>query len=517
MRLRTTLGDFRRAFFASLGLSPLVACGGTTIGGHRDSDDAGSSGGVEAGGASSGGRMETGGVIATGGIVNVPPECRNPRPRLVNGLPTGLVDCEGGASHRVERIDCPTLLPRTVECKASSPSPDGGPLRPCKFDSDCSEMANGMCTDADWRPGTCYCSYGCIRDEDCGAGKICLCGALAGECALAPNCVTDGDCASGNLCMSYDVSPGCPGKAIACQTPTDTCVNDSDCVQPQHCWLADGVRTCQSMDCIVGRPFLVAGANRVARSTTRSDWTAAVSPRLDALDDTTRSTLSRRWTEIALMEHASVAAFARFVLDLLSLGAPPDLLVSAHAAMADETRHARQAFALASAYSGRTIGPARLDLDHALSARSSLDVVRRTIIEGCIGETVAAVEAAEALEHAVDPAVRSVLAGVAADELRHAELAWRFVRWFLDACTPELRQGARRELEITIASELSPIRNSGQPTPAPDPNVTGHGILDEATRRELRHRVLSDVVAPCARALVASLLPSRPRGRGADD
>jgi hypothetical protein len=46
-----------------------------------------------------------------------------------------------------------------------------------------------------------------------------------------------------------------------------------------------------------------------------------------------------------------------------------------------------------------------------------------------VGETVAAAEAAEACEHARDSGVRQILATIAADERRHAELAWRFVGW----------------------------------------------------------------------------------------
>jgi hypothetical protein len=54
-----------------------------------------------------------------------------------------------------------------------------------------------------------------------------------------------------------------------------------------------------------------------------------------------RSRLAHIWIETALGEHASVAAFARFVLHLLSLGTPPDLLLDAIQAMEDEVHHAR--------------------------------------------------------------------------------------------------------------------------------------------------------------------------------
>jgi len=56
------------------------------------------------------------------------------------------------------------------------------------------------------------------------------------------------------------------------------------------------------------------------------------------------------------LEHASIAAFARFSLQLLSLGAPAGLIDDCTRALGDETAHARLCFQLASAYAGRAIG-----------------------------------------------------------------------------------------------------------------------------------------------------------------
>jgi hypothetical protein len=211
---------------------------------------------------------------------------------------------------------------------------------------------------------------------------------------------------------------------------------------------------------------------------------------------------------MALMEHASIPAFARFVLELVGLGAPPELVILAQAAMADETRHARDAFGLASAYAGTALGPGPLDTDDALTARSPRDIVRTAILEGCIGETVAAVEAAEALAHATDPAVRDVLTRVTADETRHAELAWRFVRWVLESGAPDLRAATERELDDLIESARA-SRHDG--VAEQNEALLAHGVLDPARRAELRARVLAEVVAPCARALRAAHATATPR------
>jgi hypothetical protein len=257
--------------------------------------------------------------------------------------------------------------------------------------------------------------------------------------------------------------------------------------------------------CGTGRPFLVGGAARVAGTRERADWASSLAPCLDGLDADDRTALAAHYTDVALMEHASIAAFARFALELLALGAPPELLTDTHAALSDETVHARDAFALASAYAGRRIGPSVLDVDRALTERERTDVVRTAILEGCIGETVAAVEAAEALAHAEDPAVRAALERVVRDETRHAELAWRFVKWVLESNPSGLRDAALDALSSVVASELAASRTAtAPPGELPRAALLAHGALGIETRRELRRRVLFDVVEPCARALAAS-------------
>jgi hypothetical protein len=295
--------------------------------------------------------------------------------------------------------------------------------------------------------------------------------------------------------------PGCNGQAFACQSPDDQCTNDEDCTIGSYCSAENGARECTPARCAAGRPFLVGGAARVARLVRRSDWCSALSPRIEGLPAESRRELAETWAHVALMEHASVAAFARFALELLSLGAPASLIEAAHAALGDETAHARDAFALASAYGGAPLGPGDFEgVTEALAGRSGEDIVLTAILEGCIGETVAAAEAAEALARATDGAVREALAKVAADEARHATLAWQFVRWVLAKDPAGLRVTALAGLRAAVDAELAAAEPPG-PSRDVAPALAAHGYVDDALRREIRHRVMMDVVAPCARAL----------------
>jgi hypothetical protein len=304
---------------------------------------------------------------------------------------------------------------------------------------------------------------------------------------------------------------GCGSDTFACQATQDECASDDDCTVGEKCFVGGGMRYCATLGCQTGRPFLVDGACRTADAESRTDWaTSAFAPSVNGLTARDRRRLADSWTRIALMEHASIAAFARFTLELLWLGAPPELVEASHRALSDETEHARLAFALASVYGGSPVGPGPLDLHGALDGVDALGIVRRAITEGCIGETVAATEAEEALEHATDPAVRAVLARIAADERRHAELAWRFVAWALESGRLEHRAAARIALEETLDGYDDSSRDptgsraeSGGADEVGDERFLRYGVLPDSLRREVASAALAGMVRPCAAALLA--------------
>jgi hypothetical protein len=244
----------------------------------------------------------------------------------------------------------------------------------------------------------------------------------------------------------------------------------------------------------------VAGCERLAEPELRGDWRdCSILPNVSELAGALPARLAEEWTRIALMEHASIAAFARFSLQLLSLGAPAELIERATAAISDETRHAKACFALASTYAARPVGPSALEVKDSLAELSLEQIVITTIREGCIGETVAAIEAREAWEHAADPVVRDLLQQISADETRHAELAWRFVNWALELGGPELLASVRAEFEAQLSSVVGAQHV--------ELDVLGRellrsGVVPEPMRAVIRTQALSQVVSPCYRALM---------------
>ncbi len=199
------------------------------------------------------------------------------------------------------------------------------------------------------------------------------------------------------------------------------------------CWY-QGVFEVDQQSCC-GRPLLREGQPLLAAlQTGEGDWSAHTRPDVSGLPDALRHRAGQYWLHSALLEHASVASFARFTLELMRFGAPPELLIDAQRAGLDEVEHARLCFALANTYLEEPVAPARMALDADLGlADNRQDFAEALVREGCIGETLAALDAAARLQRATDPAIRKVLQVIIDDESRHAALAWRTLNWLLES------------------------------------------------------------------------------------
>jgi hypothetical protein len=262
-----------------------------------------------------------------------------------------------------------------------------------------------------------------------------------------------------------------------------------------------GQRVCGKGGCAIGRPFLVDEVARMAGVASRSDWfEEPLRPNLSGLDTATRQRLADDWLRAARLEHASIAAFSRFLLELLAFGAPADLVARTIQAMEDERRHTELCFALASAYAGLPLGPGELDLEGALPAPSLEHSLVTAIREGCVGETVAALEAAELGERVADPVLASVLARIAAEEKRHAELAFQFVKWAIlrgDERTRAVVENEIEEVRRELASTAARIDGGEE-----DARLARRGVLGPGLSRTVRAAALEFAVLPGLESLI---------------
>lgn len=263
---------------------------------------------------------------------------------------------------------------------------------------------------------------------------------------------------------------------------------------------------CYGNNCPVeGRPLVLEGEMLLAPAVRRATgWPSDLpAPAAGAAEptDAERAHLAEAWLRAARQEHASVASFARFSLELLAFGAPPALVAAAHAAALDEIGHARACFGLASRLAGEPIGPGPLPLPAALPVTRDLAELAAAVVEeGCVGETLAALFASEQRAAASDPEVCAALEAIAKEEARHAELGWAAVRWALSEGGERVRRAAEKAFLRAAARAMAGADDA--PSPGLRPEVlAAHGRLPMAVYNQVVSRGLAEVVFPCARAM----------------
>lgn len=285
------------------------------------------------------------------------------------------------------------------------------------------------------------------------------------------------DCSCGDQYVFSDVLSG-----------PDPTIEDACCYEVRFSFLW----------CVAGRPFVVEGELRRSPVCARSDWAQPMA----ALDVRERERRGQAWLEAARMEHASVAAFARMARQLMALGAPAQLLRETLAAAADELVHARLCFSVASQLLGRELGPGALEVAGDVPRHADLGAtVTALVLEGCLGESVAAAQARLAASCCAFPALAAQLERIHADETRHAQLAVRTLAWL---CT-DSRHGPRTGEQLT--GLLLELEGMGPPD---NEDELGPALvaLDASERLALTAAIHERAVLPTLRAL-ARQSPSR--------
>jgi hypothetical protein len=235
----------------------------------------------------------------------------------------------------------------------------------------------------------------------------------------------------------------------------------------------------QTAPCGKGRPLRHEGALVLAGEVRRDDWCQQLSidlagHQVDALVEHLR--------RVALLEHASVAAFSRVSLELLALGAPPELIEGAHRAALDEIRHAQLCWSVLAAISRTPHGPSPMSIP-SMGPVDPAEVLISTVMDGCVGETLGSLMFAEAARGCAVPELALVYATIADEEAEHAALAFRIVR-FLVARDPSLSS------LVAAAAARAPR------VPGEGPADAALGLLDRATQQRVLDRGYAEVVLP---------------------
>jgi hypothetical protein len=238
----------------------------------------------------------------------------------------------------------------------------------------------------------------------------------------------------------------------------------------------------------------------VAPARAREDWLEQSGGLAVLPDPMTRSALARAWLRDAQMQHASIAAFARLSLQLLALGAPPELVGAVHTAAQDEIELARACFALASRYAGHALGPGELPMPSSLTLSTLGEAAAASVHEGCVAQTIASHMAYEQLQHASDEAAQAALIRIATGQMQHAALAYQFVRWAIATGGAEVKAAVRAAFAAAY-EQLLAAESEVQDDFVLEP-WHAHGRLSVSEQRACVLACLRDVIEPCAQALL---------------
>lgn len=190
--------------------------------------------------------------------------------------------------------------------------------------------------------------------------------------------------------------------------------------------------------------------------------------------------------DAALAEATSVRAFLELGRELDALGAP-DLAERCRAAALDEVAHARIVGGWAREHGAR-MGRATF---RPTPTRDLLALAIENAVEGCVNETYAALVAAHQSVHAA-PEMRAGYARIAADEARHAELAWAMDAWALARLDAAGRAVVEASREAAISALFKRIAE-------PDPSVAAVvGLPSAAEARRLLTGLVDQLWAPLA-------------------
>lgn len=277
---------------------------------------------------------------------------------------------------------------------------------------------------------------------NCGDGPTILAGNATPEqaCAIAGEVVDDmEDQAHGTSCQAYCESVVGSKTSFVCEVPS-LYVDAYESLQGHA---GDGGPLCPPSTSDV---VITCGYDCTGRRT------QGVGP-IDARGDgTTGSILAER----ATLEAVSVQAFVTLERELAAHGAPPSLLRDARRARRDEVRHTAMMSRLARRYGGR---PRSCEVAPPSPPRSLFEVAMENAVEGCVRETYGAVVGLVEGRVSSDPDVRRAMRSIAADECRHAELAWAVARWAL----PRLTAQEREAVERATQSAVEAMRREGDP------------------------------------------------------
>ena len=267
-----------------------------------------------------------------------------------------------------------------------------------------------------------------------------------------------------------------------------------------------------------GRQFIVKERSRTTFSQTcnldgpefAGSWKMGQPPSISP-NNSYNQEIGRRWLEQAELSHAALASFARNTLYLMSLGSTSGLLVTSQESGVDKIKHAKLFYGFASSFLDTDLAPGPLNVDGCLDDTDLRFITRSLIKDGCIEETIGAIEVRLRANYAEDPAIKAALTQVASDETNHAQFAWDTLEWIMEKF-PDIHgfvtETFRVELERNMQRFECQANKKEMPSTCTKPCTNSeetkmfrkYGLLGEDDRDEVRKAAIMEVIEPTYRA-----------------
>ncbi len=276
-------------------------------------------------------------------------------------------------------------------------------------------------------------------------------------------------------------------------------------------WLgAIAVHTSAYVPAYMGRRHRKGRTLFVPTTTDGEEWVAAEDFDASALPLAERAGLAAEWRDNGCKEHASVAAFAQLALDLMAVGAPPELIASVQRDSLDEIGHAGSCFAIARALDGKAVSPAPFPdartqrwLCRRVQRVALTQIALDALVDGVLNEGIAARLLATLSTRCESVQLASILRKMAADESRHAAHSWDVVRFCLDRGGPVVAAALRGALDGMPGSVCSALPERARHGAWTGWGVQSAAMEDEAyakTRVAAQRKLRALLAAPLARA-----------------
>ena len=262
---------------------------------------------------------------------------------------------------------------------------------------------------------------------------------------------------------------------------------------------------------VEGRPFIVKNSSRSTISVIKNQGSKDVTNKweleighINLRNKSYNLDVGDQFLKQAEGEHASVASFARHTLQLLTMGAPAELLTASQKASIDEIKHAKMCYGLAGNFLRSRVEAGVLDVEKSLEFSTHKDIIQSVITEGCIGETLSAIQMKVGSHSAKQSVVKQILEEIAIDESKHAQLAWNTIQWAFKRY-PELQSFIKDTFNNILekdlkqeASDYDEPKEFVSRCDQEDKNrfLLDHGILNEKAKSQVDEVGILDIVKP---------------------